>query len=397
MSSLITDDGRLVFESSERVEIISTFDQLGLKDDLLRGIYTYGLETPSAIQQRALLPIASGRDVIVQAGTGMGKTSTCVIAFLQNIDQNLREPQVLILSPTRELASANRSVIVALGNHLDIQCHFCIGGVSVAEDIRKFDSGVHIVSGTPGRVCDIIRRKKLPTQNVKMLVLDKVDEILDMGLGEHVCDLYHYLPPATQVVFLGTTLPESVLQMASKLMKDPIRMLFERAESPLDRIKHYFLAVDKEEWKFDTLFDLFDMSMIIRAVIFCNTKGKVDWLAEKLRDSKFTVPSMHDDMPQEERDQIAADFRAGACRVLITTDDQTHDIDMTQVPQIINYDFPNHHEEYNDRMGSFGHPGRKTVAVNFVTAEDVKMFRDVEKNCRIQIDELSADAAELIT
>ncbi|KAG8960295.1 RNA helicase [Tulasnella sp. 408] len=359
MPSLSTDDGRLVFESSEEVERISTFDQLGLKDDLLRGIYTYGLETPSAIQQRALLPIVSGRDVIVQAEAGMGKTSACVIAFLQRIDQNLREPQVLILSPTRELASANRSVIMALGNHLNIECHCCFGGTSMAEDIRKLESGAHIVSGTPGRVYDMIRRNKLRTQNVKMFVLDKVDEILDIGLEEYVCDAYRSLPPATQVVLLGTMLPESVLQLATKLMKDPIRMLFERAESPLDQIKHYFIAVDQEKWKFDTLFDLFDMSLIIRAIIFCNTKGK------------------HDDMPQEEREQIATDFRAGTCRVLITADEQTHDIDMAQVPQIINYDFPNNHENYNHRMGRFGHPGRKTVAVNFVTVEDVKTLRDI--------------------
>ncbi|KAG8905641.1 RNA helicase [Tulasnella sp. 417] len=275
MPDLNTNNSRLVFESSEQVKVISAFDQLGLKDDLLRGLYDYGFETPSAVQQTVLVPMMSGRDVIVQAEAGMGKTSTGVIAMLHRIDCNLRETQVLILSPTRELAWATRNAIMALGKYLNVQCHVCIGGTAIKEDVSKLDYGVSIVSGTPGRVSDIIRRKHLRTQNIKMLVLDKADEMLEMGFREQVYDVHRYLPPATQVVLLGIKLPDDAIEMTTRLMTDPIRILMKRPESPLDRINHYFLAVEKEEWKFETLCDLFDASLVSRAVIFCNTKRKV--------------------------------------------------------------------------------------------------------------------------
>lgn len=238
-------------------------------------IETIGFETPFAVQQRAILPIVSGRDVIVQADAGTGKTSAGAIAILHSIDTNVRETQALILSSTRETATMAQSIIMGLGDYLNVQCHACIGGTSVAEDIRKLDYGVHVVSGTPGRVFDMIRRKHLRTRNIKILVLDEADEMLNMGHRAQIYDIYRYLPPATQVVFLGTTLPHDALEMTTKFMMDPIRILLKLEEPPLDHIKHYFVAVEKEEWKFDTLCDLFDTLTITQVVIFCNTKRKV--------------------------------------------------------------------------------------------------------------------------
>jgi ATP-dependent RNA helicase len=253
-----------------------------------------------------------GRDVIAQAQSGTGKTATFSISILQSIDTTLRETQALVLSPTRELATQIQSVVLALGDYMNVQCHACIGGTSIGEDIRKLDNGVHVVSGTPGRVYDMIRRRNLRTRNIKMLILDEADELLNRGFKDQIYDVYRYLPPATQVVILSATLPHDVLELTTKFMTDPIRILVKRDELTLEGIKQFFVAVEREEWKFDTLCDLYDTLTITQAVIFCNTRRKVDWLTEKMRESNFTVSSMHGEMPQKERDAIMQEFRQGA-------------------------------------------------------------------------------------
>ncbi|KAF8592643.1 DEAD-domain-containing protein [Ramaria rubella] len=396
MSGINPGDEKLVFESSEAVRVVSTFDDLGLKDDLLRGIYAYNFEKPSAIQQRAIVPITQGRDVIAQAQSGTGKTATFSISILQSIDVTLRDTQALVLSPTRELATQIQQVVLALGDYMNVQCHACIGGTSVGEDIRKLDYGQHVVSGTPGRVFDMIRRRNLRTRNIKMLVLDEADELLNKGFKDQIYDVYRYLPPATQVVLLSATLPYDVLEMTTKFMTDPIRILVKRDELTLEGIKQFFVAVEKEDWKFDTLCDLYDTLTITQAVIFCNTRRKVDWLTEKMRAANFTVSSMHGEMPQKERDAIMGEFRGGSSRVLITTDVWARGIDVQQVSLVINYDLPSNRENYIHRIGRSGRFGRKGVAINFVTVEDVRILRDIEQFYSTQIDEMPVNAAELI-
>ena len=213
--------------------------------------------------------------MIAQAQSGTGKTATFSISILQSIDVTLRETQALVLSPTRELATQIQSVVLALGDYMNVQCHACIGGTSIGEDIRKLEYGQHIVSGTPGRVFDMIRRRCLRTRNIKMLVLDEADELLNKGFKDQIYDVYRYLPPATQVVLLSATLPYDVLEMTTKFMTDPIRILVKRDELTLEGIKQFFVAVEKEDWKFDTLCDLYDTLTITQAVIFCNTRRKV--------------------------------------------------------------------------------------------------------------------------
>ncbi|KAI9209556.1 DEAD box ATP-dependent RNA helicase [Polychytrium aggregatum] len=389
-------DEKLVFETSGDVKVVSSFDQMGLKEDLLRGIYAYNFEKPSAIQQRAIVPVIRGRDVIAQAQSGTGKTATFSISVLQSIDTTIRETQALILSPTRELATQIQSVVLALGDYMNVQCHACIGGTSIGEDIRKLDHGQHVVSGTPGRVFDMIQRRNLRTKNIKMLVLDEADEMLSRGFKEQIYDVYRYLPPNTQVVLLSATLPHDVLEITTKFMTDPIRILVKRDEITLEGIKQFFVAVEKEEWKFDTLCDLYDTLTITQAVIFCNTRRKVDWLTEKMREANFTVSSMHGDMPQKERDAIMQEFRQGASRVLITTDVWARGIDVQQVSLVINYDLPNNRELYIHRIGRSGRFGRKGVAINFVKNDDIKILRDIEQYYSTQIDEMPMNVTDLI-
>lgn len=354
------------------MRIVSTINGLRAKD----------FEKPSAIQQRAILPILRGRDVIAQAQSGTGKTATFSIAMLQTIDISLRETQALVLSPTRELATQIQSVVLALGDYMNVQCHACIGGTSVGEDIRKLEYGQHIVSGTPGRVFDMIRRRHLRTKNIKMLIMDESDELLNMGFKDQIYDIYRYLPPATQVVLVSATLPHDVLEMTSKFMTDPVRILVKRDELTLEGIKQFFVAVEKEDWKFDTLCDLYDTLTITQAVIFCNTRRKVDWLTDRMRENNFQVSSMHGEMQQKERDAIMGEFRQGGSRVLITTDVWARGIDVQNVSLVINYDLPTNRENYIHRIGRSGRFGRKGVAINFVTTDDVKILRDIEQYYR---------------
>ena len=389
-------DENISFETSKGVSVTSTFDAMGIREDLLRGLYSYGFEKPSAIQQRAIMPICAGRDVIAQAQSGTGKTSMISLALCQMLDTSTREVQALVLSPTRELATQTEKTALALGNFMSVQVHACIGGRSVGEDAKVLDRGVHLVSGTPGRVFDMIKRRNLRTRNIKTLVLDEADEMLNKGFKEQIYDVYRYLPPETQVVLVSATLPVDVLEMTSKFMTDPIRILVKRDELTLEGIKQFFVAVEKEEWKFDTLCDLYDTLTITQAVIFCNTKKKVDWLTEKMRANNFTVSAMHGDMPQKERDAIMGEFRGGTTRVLITTDVWARGIDVQQVSLVINYDLPNNRENYIHRIGRSGRYGRKGVAINFVKADDVAVLRDIEQYYSTQIDEMPVNVADLI-
>lgn len=308
-----------------------------------------GFEKPSAIQQRAILPIIKGRDVLAQSQSGTGKTGVFCIGILQNIDTSLMETQALILSPTRELAEQSQKVLLSIGDYMKVQCHACIGGKSIGEDIRRLNYGVQVVSGTPGRVYDMINRRFLRTRNIKMLVIDEGDEMLNQGFKEQLYDIYRFLPPSTQVILVSATMPKEVLDMTNKFMNEPVKILVKRDELTLEGIKQFFIAVEKEEWKLDTLIDLYNSLTITQAVIFCNSRKKVEWLANELRNAGFTVSAMHGSMPQKERDSIMEEFRAGNSRVLIATDVWGRGLDVQQVSLVINYDLPSSRELYIHR------------------------------------------------
>jgi ATP-dependent RNA helicase len=386
----------IAFESSEDVDVITSFDDFGLKENLLRGIYSYGFEKPSAVQQRAILPILKGRDVIVQSQSGTGKTAVFCLGALQSVNVPERETQVIILSPTRELAEQSQKVCLGLGDYMNIQVHTCVGGKRVSDDIKALESGSHIVSGTPGRVFHMIQERHLSTRRVKMLILDEADEMLKQGFKEQVYDIYRFLPPSTQVVLVSATLPQDILEMTHRFMNNPFRILVKRDELTLEGIKQFFIAVEKEQWKFDTLCDLYDTLTITQAVIFCNTRQKVDWLSDKMRSANFTVAAMHGDMPQKERDQIMNQFRSGKARVLITTDIWGRGLDVQQVSLVICYDLPTNRELYLHRIGRGGRFGRKSVAINFVREEDIRALRDIEQFYSTTIDEMPVNVADLI-
>ena len=399
-------------------EVIDNFDNMELKPELLRGIYAYGFERPSAIQQRAILPVVKAHDVIAQAQSGTGKTATFAVSILQSIDLSIRQCQALILAPTRcaffspifccffflreltkersELAMQIEKVVVALGDYMNIECFAAVGGTNVREAMARLQSGVHVVVGTPGRVYDMIQRRALKTDHIKIFCLDEADEMLSRGFKDQIYDVFQLLPPSTQVVLFSATMPTDVLEVTTKFMREPVRILVKKDELTLEGIKQFYIAVEKEEWKLETLSDLYETVTITQAVIFCNTRRKVDWLTDKLQQREFTVSAMHGDMQQQEREVIMREFRSGSSRVLITTDLLARGIDVQQVSLVINYDLPTSRENYIHRIGRGGRFGRKGVAINFVTSEDVAALREIERYYSTQIDEMPMNVADLI-
>ncbi|XP_061817192.1 eukaryotic initiation factor 4A-I-like [Nerophis lumbriciformis] len=378
-------------------EIVDGFDEMSLREDLLRGIYAYGFEKPSAIQQRAILPCIKGYDVIAQAQSGTGKTATFAISILQQINMSLKGTQALVLAPTRELAQQIQKVVLALGDYIGSSCYACIGGTSIRSEVQKLQAeSPHIVVGTPGRVFDMLTRKNLSSKHIRMFVLDEADEMLSRGFKDQIYEIFQKLPSNTQVVLLSATMPADVLEVTKKFMREPIRILVKKEELTLEGIRQFYVNVEKEEWKLETLCDLYETLTITQAVIFINTRRKVDWLTEKMHSKDFTVSAMHGDMDQKERDLIMREFRSGSSRVLITTDLLARGIDVQQVSLVINYDLPTNRENYIHRIGRGGRFGRKGVAINMVTEDDKRTLRDIETFYNTTIEEMPMNVADLI-
>jgi translation initiation factor 4A len=383
-------------KADEVDEVIESFDDLPLHENLLRGIYSYGFEKPSSIQQRGIKPLLVGRDTIGQAQSGTGKTATFVIGSLQKIDYDTNVTQVLILAPTRELAMQIQKVALALGDYLKVKSHVCIGGTVIRDDLEKLKDGQQLIVGTPGRVMDMVQKRHLKVDDIGLFVLDEADEMLSRGFKEQIYDIFKFLPPNIQVALFSATMAPDILDLTSKFMRNPVRILVKKDELTLEGIRQFYIAIEKEEWKLDTLCDLYETLTITQAIIYCNTRRKVDWLCEKMQARDFTISIMHAELEQKERDKIMREFRSGSTRVLISTDLLARGIDVQQVSLVINYDLPANIENYLHRIGRSGRFGRKGVAINFVTTSDARHMKDIENHYHTQIDEMPMDIADLI-
>merc|ERR1711870_148974 len=373
---------------AEEFPIFESFDDYDLNENLLRGIYSYGFEKPSAIQQRGIKPILDGRDTIGQAQSGTGKTATFVIGALQRIDYGIKQCQVLILAPTRELANQIQKVALALGDYNQVRCHACIGGTSIRDDIDNLREGQHLVVGTPGRVFDMIGKRHLRVDDLITFVLDEADEMLSRGFRDQIYDIFKTLPPNIQVCLFSATMPPEILDLTSKFMRDAVRILVKKDELTLEGIRQFYVAIEKEEWKIETLCDLYETVTITQAIIYCNTQRKADFVDEKLTKRDFTVSTIHAGLDTQERKLVMREFRSGSSRVLISTDLLARGIDVQQVSLIINYDLPTNQENYLHRIGRSGRYGRKGAAINFLTSKDVHRMREIERFYQTQIEEL---------
>jgi translation initiation factor 4A len=274
--------------------------------------------------------------------------------------------------------------------------HACVGGTAVREDIRILSQGVHVVVGTPGRVYDMINRGALRLDHCKIFCLDEADEMLSRGFKDQIYDVFKFLPETVQVALFSATMPSEVLEVTTRFMRDPIRILVKRDELTLEGIRQFYIAIEQEDWKLETLCDLYETLTITQAIIYCNTRRKVDWLTEQMQGRDFTVSAMHGEMDQRERDLILREFRDGASRVLITTDLLARGIDVQGVSLVINFDLPTNRENYIHRIGRSGRFGRKGVAINFLTLADHKYLQDIEKFYNTTIEEMPLNVADLL-
>jgi len=287
--------------------------------------------------------------------------------------------------------------VLALGDYMNAKCHACIGGTKISSDLMKLqEGGFHVVVGTPGRVADMIDRQALVTNDIKMFVLDEADEMLSRGFKDQIHNIFRKLKSDVQVILLSATMPQDVMEVTKSFMRDAVTILVKKEELTLEGIKQFYVNVEKENWKLDTLCDLYETLTITQAVIFVNTRRKVDFLYAEMTKKDFTVSAMHGDMDQKERDVIMKEFRSGSSRVLITTDLLARGIDVQQVSLVINFDLPSNRESYIHRIGRGGRFGRKGVAINFVTREDARILKDIEQFYNTQVDEMPFNVADLI-
>jgi translation initiation factor 4A len=373
---------------------VTTFDEMNLNPNLLRGVYGYGFEAPSVIQQRAIMPLSKGMDLIAQSQSGTGKTGAFAIGVLQRIDCKQPHTQALILEPTRELANQTANVIGAIGLHLDVSVYLAIGGTGVNRDAAQLSKGVHVLVGTPGRVDDLIRRGLLTLKHLKMIILDEADQMLD-GFQEVVKVIFDEVPDTAQVGLFSATLPPATLDITTKFMKDPVRLVLTKDDLTLEGIRQFYVNVEKEDNKLGTLCDLYDCLSVSQCVIFCNTRRKADWLAGQLTDRDFTVSCIHSDLSPEDRKLIMDAFRVGKSRVLIATDLIARGIDVQGVSVVVNYDMTRNFENYIHRIGRGGRFGRKGLAINFITNTEFSLLRDLMAFYNTFIDALPADLNDL--
>jgi translation initiation factor 4A len=375
-------------------ETVDTFDELGLKKELLRGIYGYGFEKPSPIQSKAILPIIQKRDIIAQAQSGTGKTGAFVISSLQLIDQNVSDIQALILSPTRELAQQSCKVYQLIGEYMKVKVHAFIGGTAIKVDIKNVNDGCQIVVGTPGRVLDMLNKKIIKLDSLKIFILDEADEMLSRGFLESIKQVFPHVPSSSQIALFSATMPQDIIEITKQFMQNSVKILVKNEQLTLEGIRQYYVPL-KKEWKLEILLNLYKMMEIAQAIIYANSKKAVDYLTEEMTKRNFVVSSIHSDMQMSEREKVMREFRTGATRVLITTDLLARGIDVYQVSLVINYDLPRNKETYIHRIGRSGRFGRKGTAINFVAPEDKEELEQLQKFYSTSIEELPSDLSTI--
>lgn len=381
------------------VSSFGKFDAMNLKDNLLRGIYGYGFESPSSIQQKAIVPLISGRNLIAQAQSGSGKTGAFCIGALEKIDTNINNVQVIILSHTKELARQTYNVFNNLGEFLNIKSTLVIGGLNIEESKKEFKKGVHAIIGTPGRILHMLNDRCFNIKKMKLLIIDEADELLSTGFEDQLRNIIEILDNNVQIGLFSATLSEKCLLLTKYFMEDPVNIFVKTGELTLEGINQYYVNVEKEEWKLDVLCDLYETITVSQTVIFCSSKKKVIWLQEELEAREFTTSIIHGDMYNDERIKVMEQFRTGSSRILISTDLLSRGIDVQQVSLVVNYDMPHNIEgrdNYIHRIGRSGRFGRKGVAINFIKYDDVNMLREIETYYSTQIDELPSNINDLL-
>jgi len=357
-----------------------TFDSLDIDTEYLRGIYSCGFEQPSAIQKLSILPILKGRDVIAQAQSGTGKTASFCIGGISRVDPDAEYTQLLILSPTRELAIQTSSVMASIATFKsNLRIKTMIGGNAVQDDVNDLKANkYHVIVGCPGRVTDIIQRKVFDALEIKLIILDEADEMLNSGFQEQICKLFKFLNSEVQVVLFSATMPRETMELTKKFMRNPYIISVEKDKLSLDGIDQHFIALETDADKYDTLLILFKKIDIKQCIIYANSVDRVKHLTNILSRDGFSVSEMHSELSRYDREACIRNFKAGQFRILISTDLTARGIDVQQVSLVINFDIPRDEHTYLHRIGRSGRWGRKGQAINLVGRRDIYIMEKIE-------------------
>eukprot|EP00055_Hartaetosiga_balthica_P007423 m.25470 g.25470 ORF g.25470 m.25470 type:complete len:494 (+) comp5770_c0_seq1:423-1904(+) len=368
-----------------------SFEEFDLSQDILRGVYGYGFESPTPIQKIGIKPIIEARDMVIQAQAGQGKTGTFVIGSLSRIDTMDDNCQMLVLSPTRELAEQTAEVTEALSKYMDVKIRSLIGGRSARDDsdaLRK--NTYHIVGGTIGRVLHMLRTKALYAGRLKVLVFDEADVML-MQFNEECREVMEYVPKDVQVLLVTATATIDMLRVSKALLRNPVNILMDDIELKLGTIKQYYIDVETDEDKYSAICDLFEMFTLSQTIIFVDRRRVACDLYDRLTHDHFPTSLITGEMSQEERKEVMEGFRSGKSRVLLATNIVARGIDVQQISMVVNHSLPPNDEDYIHRVGRGGRLNRKGVALNLLNQWDRENMARIKQRYDLQIDPLPHD------
>ena len=376
-------------ETSTR--LYENWDDLNLSEELTRGIFAYGFEKPTPIQGRAIVPIITKRDLIGQAQSGSGKTGSFAIGTLERIDLSQKTTQALILAPTQQLAMQIVKVFEALSNYMKgLVIKSLVGGTSVADDANELRTNTpHIIIGTAGRVYDMMKRRNFDCGTIKLFVMDEADEMLSRGFKDQIYDIFKYFNDDVQVALFSATMPDEILTLTEKFMRNPVKIILKSQEISLDCIDQYHIALQNDQQKYDALQDLFEAITISgQCIIYVGSVKRVADLYEAMRADGFAVCQMHSELTHDERIDVIDKFRSGSFRVMISSGMTARGFDVQQVSTVVNFDIGRNIETYIHAVGRAGRHGRKGTAISFVTKQDMDFMNKLEQHYNIKINEL---------
>ena len=383
-------------EQTLTVKVYETFDEMGLSDTLTRGIYNYGFELPSKIQQLAIVPMSQQTDILAQSQSGTGKTGAFTIGALSIVDSTLKAPQVLVMCPTRELSQQTERVAQAIGSYMNLKVLSATGGNQIRADVTALKNGAQFIVGTPGRIFDLICRGELSVEHIRYVILDEADQMLEDLFADQIRSILNSkFPSTTRLALFSATMPKNVLEIAENYLSNPVRILLPPDEVTLEGIKQYYVHLEREDWKLPVLLDLYQQITVNQALIYVNKRQKAEWLAKQLSSHGFTLEFIHGEMEVAERKKRMEDFRSGMTRVLISTDLLARGIDVQQVSLVINYEMPIQRENYIHRIGRSGRYGKKGSAINIICGDEINAVKEIESHYSTTIMELPEDLSSL--
>ncbi len=366
---------------------MNTFEEFPIDREIIRSLREIGFQETFPIQAATIPPLLEGRDIIGQAKTGTGKTAAFGIPMIQKIDRNEDSVQGLILVPTRELAMQVASDLNKFGKYLSIKTLAVYGGQPIYGQMQALQDTVHIVAGTPGRVIDHVNRGTLIIDNVKMVVLDEADRMLDMGFRDDIDYILSRTPSERQTSMFSATMPDEIMNLASKHLYAPEKFLVSRDEIAVEEIEQLYRQVDPER-KFQALLDIMSQKAVQRALIFCSTKHGADKLAWRLRHIRNDVAVIHGDLTQPQRERALQDFRRGRVRFLVATDVASRGLDIQGISHVVNYDMPVDPLLYFHRIGRTGRAGAEGIAVTLVSRREMGDLKRIQGMTNTRIHEM---------